>query len=78
MAEKGWRARVILASSPSVLYAAERGRPRQSYIEPAFNIQRRMADWHFSRGGDWPELARAPRRPLGPQQTLFPYREVSG
>ena len=27
-----------------------------------FNVQRRMADWHFSRAEDWPELARAHER----------------
>jgi putative transposase len=27
----------------------ERGRPWQSYVETTFNIQRRMADWHFAR-----------------------------
>lgn len=34
----------------------ERGRPWQSYIETTFNIQRRMADWHFARAESWPEL----------------------
>jgi putative transposase len=34
----------------------ERGRPWQSYIETTFNIQRRMADWHFARAQNWPEL----------------------
>jgi hypothetical protein len=34
----------------------ERGRPCQSYIETTFNIQRRMADWHFARAESWPEL----------------------
>lgn len=33
-----------------------RGRPWQSYIETTFNIQRRMADWHFARAESWPEL----------------------
>jgi putative transposase len=28
----------------------------QSYIETAFNIQRRMADWHFSQASTWSEL----------------------
>jgi putative transposase len=37
----------------------ERGRPWQSYIETHFNIQRRMADWHFAKAGDWRELAEA-------------------
>ena len=34
----------------------ERGRPWQSYVETTFNIQRRMADWHFGRAESWPEL----------------------
>ena len=34
----------------------ERGRPWQNYVETAFNIQRRMADWHFARAKTWPEL----------------------
>jgi transposase len=34
----------------------ERGRPCQSYIETTFNIQRRMADWHFARAESWPDL----------------------
>jgi transposase len=34
----------------------ERGHPCQSYIETTFNIQRRMADWHFARAESWPEL----------------------
>ena len=37
----------------------ERGRPWQSYVETTFNIQRRMADWHFGRAGSWPELVAA-------------------
>ncbi len=34
----------------------ERGRPWQSYIETTFNIQRRMADWHFAQVESWTEL----------------------
>ena len=37
----------------------ERGRPWQSYVETTFNIQRRMADWHFGKAGSWPELVEA-------------------
>ncbi len=37
----------------------ERGRPWQSYVETTFNIQRRMADWHFARAESWPELVAA-------------------
>ena len=34
----------------------EPGKPWQSYIETTFNIQRRMADWHFARARTWEEL----------------------
>ena len=34
----------------------ERGKPWQSFIETTFNIQRRMADHHFSKAGSWQEL----------------------
>jgi transposase InsO family protein len=34
----------------------ELGQPWQSYIETTFNIQRRMADWHFAQATTWPEL----------------------
>ena len=37
----------------------ERGKPWQSYVETTFNIQRRMADWHFGKAGSWPELVAA-------------------
>jgi putative transposase len=34
----------------------ERRQPWQSFIETSFNIQRRMADFHFSRSESWEEL----------------------
>src|SRR3712207_4936728 len=35
----------------------ERGKPWQNYVETThFNIQRRMADYHFSVAESWPEL----------------------
>ena len=37
----------------------ERGRPWQSYIETTFNIQRRMADWHFAEAEGWTGLVEA-------------------
>jgi putative transposase len=40
----------------------ERGRPWQSYLETAFSIQRRMADWHFAKAESWPELHAAHAR----------------
>jgi hypothetical protein len=33
--------------------------PWQSYIETTFNIQRRMADWHFAQAESWEELQQA-------------------
>ncbi len=32
--------------------------PWQSYIETQFNVQRRMADWHFALATSWEELLR--------------------
>ena len=40
----------------------ERRRPWQSYIETNFNVQRRMADWHFARAETWAELVAAHAR----------------
>ena len=37
----------------------ERRKPYQSYIETAFGIQKRMADWHFAKAQTFPELAAA-------------------
>lgn len=34
----------------------ERRQSWQSYIETAFNVQRRMADWHFAQSTTWSEL----------------------
>jgi putative transposase len=39
-----------------------RGKPWQSYVETTFNIQRRMADFHFEGVESWPELAEAHAR----------------
>ncbi len=40
----------------------ERGKPWQSYVETTFNIQRRMADFHFEGAENWPELVGAHAR----------------
>jgi hypothetical protein len=40
----------------------ERGKPWQSYVETTFNIQRRMADFHFGGAESWPELVEAHAR----------------
>ena len=37
----------------------ERRKPYQSYIETAFGIQKRMADWHFTRAETFADLAAA-------------------
>ena len=34
----------------------QRRQPWQSYIETNFNVQRRMADYHFSQATTWEEL----------------------
>jgi transposase len=49
----------------------ERGKPYQSYVETTFNIQRRMADWHFLRAQSWQELVAAH------EQWLTNYNEQS-
>jgi putative transposase len=54
---------IFLANQAKAVYEAagiakheiERGKPWQSYIETTFNIQRRMADWHFAKARSWPE-----------------------
>jgi transposase InsO family protein len=37
----------------------EKGRPWQNYIETCFNVQRRMADWHFELAHTWEDLVAA-------------------
>jgi transposase len=37
----------------------ERRQPWQSYIETQFNVQRRMADWHFRQAANWSDLKAA-------------------
>ena len=43
----------------------ERGRPWQSYIETAFNVQRRMADHDLAEAESWAELTEAHERFVG-------------
>jgi len=43
----------------------ERGRPWQSYLETAFNVQRRMADHGFAEAESWAELVAAHDRFVG-------------
>ncbi len=40
----------------------ERRQPWQSYIETNFNVQRRMADFHFAKAEDWAALVAAHAR----------------
>jgi hypothetical protein len=55
---------IFLAKEAKRIYRAlgiekreiDRGQAWQSYIETTFNIQRRMADWHFAQATTWPEL----------------------
>ena len=46
----------------------ERGRPWQSFIETTFNIQRRMADFHFGRVTTWEGVGRRARPLAGELQ----------
>jgi putative transposase len=56
--------RVFRAKEAQRIYAAlgidkreiDRRQAWQSYIETAFNVQRRMADWHFARATSWSDL----------------------
>lgn len=58
---------VFRAKQAQQIYAArgitkleiERRQPWQSYIETQFNVQRRMADWHFRQAENWSELKAA-------------------
>jgi transposase len=53
------RAKAIYDSLGIAKHEIERGRPWQSYVETAFNVQRRMADWHFAKAASWPEIVHA-------------------
>ena len=56
------RARAVYGALGIGKHEIERGRPWQSYLETAFNVQRRMADWHFAKAESWPELHAAHER----------------
>lgn len=55
---------IFLANRAKAIYGAlgirkveiEKGQPWQSYLETAFNVQRRMADHHFANADDWARL----------------------
>jgi transposase-like protein len=53
------QARAVYEALGIAKHEIERGRPWQNYIETHFNVQRRMADWHFAKAEDWPELVQA-------------------
>ncbi len=50
------QAQAIYSSLGITKKEIERGQPWQSYIETAFNTQRRMADFYFAKAESWPEL----------------------
>jgi hypothetical protein len=43
------QARAVYEALGIAKHEVERGRPWQTYVETTFNVQRRMADWYFSR-----------------------------
>lgn len=53
------QARAVYEALGITKHEIERGRPWQNYVETHFNVQRRMADWHFVKADDWPELVQA-------------------
>jgi transposase InsO family protein len=64
---------VFLANRAREVYEAlgmdkveiEKGRPWQSFIETTFNIQKKVADHHFAKAGNWQELVDAHDRWMG-------------
>lgn len=56
------QARAVYETLGIAKHEIERGRPWQNFVETTFNVQRRMADWHFAKAEDWPELALAHER----------------
>ncbi len=53
---KANRAKAVYSSLGISKEEIERRQPWQSFIETTFNIQRRMADFHFEKAGSWEEL----------------------
>jgi len=53
------QARAVYEALGIVKHEIECGKPWQNYVETTFNVQRRMADWHFARAEGWPELVEA-------------------
>jgi transposase-like protein len=59
------QARAVYEALGIAKHEIERGRPWQNFIETHFNVQRRMADWHFARAESWAELVLAHERFVG-------------
>jgi putative transposase len=59
------QARAVYEALGISKHEIERGRPWQNYVETTFNVQRRMADWHFLRAENWTELLEAHERFVG-------------
>ena len=53
------QARAVYEALGIAKHEIERGRPWQNFVETHFNVQRRMADWHFAHAESWPELVEA-------------------
>lgn len=56
------RARAVYEALGVEKLEIERGRPWQSYLETAFNVQRRMSDWHLAKAESWTEIHAAHER----------------
>jgi putative transposase len=59
------QARAVYEALGIAKHEIERGRPWQNFIETHFNVQRRMAVWHFARAESWTELVLAHERFVG-------------
>jgi transposase len=53
------QARAVYEALGIAKHEIERGRPWQNYVETHFNVQRRMADWHFAEAEGWAGLVDA-------------------
>ncbi len=74
------QARAVYEALGIAKHEIERGRPWQNYVETTFNVQRRMADWHFARAEGWPELELAHERFVEDYnaQSHFAHRDRDG
>ena len=59
------QARAVYEALGIAKHEIERGQPWQNFVETHFNVQRRMADWHFAQAGSWPEMVEAHERFVG-------------